>query len=357
MKTRRGGLGRVRWLILCVLLGACGSVSSKGDIWADGSVDGDSAVGGDAGADGSDGADGPEVGAGLTEVGAGLSDGATDVREDGPAVDMAVVPDAARDMASSVDAPPDAGSPETRPPLVCTAPLADCNASLADGCEASINTEARCGSCDVHCQSPTPYCATTGQVSSCVNPAVSLNDQRMEWPCRGAASSDELCTSIATGATCPDGGTSVSRTITVGGKPGATYELTLRFRGVLEPKVYAGGRGPGDHFYVGGEPVASNYNVYRLAVSSPREVYYLNYDEGAGEAHKVFTINHTKAIRVSAGATMTLDIVDSDCALVRNCRDPSATTCQPLVVAGVPPAPAAFDGQFVHIEVLAVTPI
>jgi hypothetical protein len=295
------------------------------------------------------------------DVGAVLPDGGADAHEDAMAADMVIATDAANDTNAPVDSGSpgsDAGSTDTRPPLVCTPPMADCNATLADGCEASLNTEARCGACDVHCQSPTPYCATTGQVSSCVNPAATLNDQRMEWPCRGAASGGaDLCASIASGATCPTGGATTSRTITVGGKPGATYELTLRFRGVLEPKVYAGGRGPGDHFYVGGDPVASNYNVYRLSVSSPREVYYLNYDEGAGEAHQVFTINHTKAVRVSAGASVTLDIVDPDCALVRNCRDTSAATCQPLVVAGVPPAPAAFDGQFVHIEVLAVTPI
>jgi hypothetical protein len=28
----------------------------------------------------------------------------------------------------------------------------------------------------------------------------------------------------------------------------------------------------------------------------------------------------------------------------------------PIVIAGVPPAPTAFDGQFIQMEVLSVTP-
>ena len=241
-------------------------------------------------------------------------------------------------------------------PLTCAAGFGDCNGNRVDGCEQRLDTDLRCGSCDIKCASPAAWCSVEGGTARCLNPAASLQDQRLENACVAPDTSDELCGAIAASATCPAQGRVVVRTLTLGGSPGVGYDVTLRFRGVLEPKIYSGGRGPGDHFYIGGQPTKTNYNVYRLGVSSPKQDYFLNYDEAEGETHRVFAIDYSQTIRMNGGATVTLELDDLDCTLVRNCRAFGSAVCQPYVVAGVPPAPNAFDGQFVHIEVVLVVP-
>ena len=127
--------------------------------------------------------------------------------------------------------------------------------------------------------------------------------------------------------------------------------------GVLEPKVYEGGHGDGDHFYVGGTPTVSNYDSYRLVVSDPAQTYYFNAAEGAGETYRVFALDHTKVVQVSGGATLMLEVTDPDCASIRNCKAFGAAACAPYVIAGIPPAPSGFDGQFVHLDVVNVSAV
>jgi hypothetical protein len=239
-------------------------------------------------------------------------------------------------------------------PLTCTAGFDDCNLNRVDGCETALTDDLHCGTCEHKCISPTPFCGLVGTARTCSNPAQALVDQRLELAC-GPDTASETCSSLPTaGAACPEGGKITRRSFTMGGRAGVVYNVTLRIRGVVEPKVYAGGRGPGDHFYVGGTPTVTNYNSYSLVVSSPAQTYYLNYDEAVGEAHYVFTLDHMKVIQVAGGATINMEVTDRDCAMVKNCQSFDTATCAPYIVAGVPPAPAGFNGQFVHFDVVAV---
>jgi hypothetical protein len=61
-----------------------------------------------------------------------------------------------------------------------------------------------------------------------------------------------------------------------------------------------------------------------------------------------------KSIVVEGGASITLQVVDPDCAMVKNCQSFASATCVPFVVADVPPAPNSFDGQFVQLDVVSV---
>jgi hypothetical protein len=140
---------------------------------------------------------------------------------------------------------------------------------------------------------------------------------------------------------------------TIGGQIGVVYDVTLRIRGVLEPKVYTGGTAETNHFYVGGAATPSLYNAFGIEVSSPPQTYFLNYDEGLGESYRVFAVDHTKVIKMMGGATVTLAISDADCTLVRNCTS-FAGPCSPYVIPDVAPS-AGYDGQFAQIDVVSVT--
>ncbi len=253
---------------------------------------------------------------------------------------------------SPIDPSP-GGAPSS---LTCEANQGDCNEDPADGCEAMLDSATDCGRCKNACTAPlAPYCAKAANAYSCVNPAQTLVGQRLELGCASANPMiPELCASVVDRAVnCPkEGGKLVKHTFTMGGQAGVTYDVTLRIRGVVEPKTYAGGQASPDHFYVGGAPVVSNYNVFSLAVSAPAKSYFLNYD-AQPESYHVFALDHTKVVPITAGATVTLQVVDADCALVRNCQS-FVGACKPYVPAGVPPAPAGFDGQFVDIDVVGV---
>jgi hypothetical protein len=142
------------------------------------------------------------------------------------------------------------------------------------------------------------------------------------------------------------------------GEAGTIYEVVLRIRGVVEPKIYDKGQAGEDHFYVGGEPTPTNYNAYRLQVSMPAQTYFLNsvsamMGETMGATRYVFPLDHTKAISIAGGATVELAVTDADCLMVKNCKS-SAGACAPYVIDGIAPAPAGYNGQFVHIDVASV---
>lgn len=252
---------------------------------------------------------------------------------------------------------PQAGAGGTAP-LSCAMNTADCNRDIDDACETSLDTATDCGACGKACNAPLlPFCAKVSGQYTCTNPAQALLNQRTELPCVAEASGiPELCESVAMrNVNCPKGGKVVSHTFTMGGAEGATYDVSLRIRGVLEPKVYMGGKAGNNHFYVGGSAKASNYNVVSLAVSAPAQTYFLNNADADGELYRAFSVDHTEVIPIKSGASVTLQIVDPDCALVRNCQAFTGA-CSPFVIADVPPAPAGFNGQFVQLDVVKVVP-
>jgi hypothetical protein len=213
-------------------------------------------------------------------------------------------------------------------------------------------------SCKEACQDPKPFCTDVDGTPTCINPAQALSGKRIELGC--VASDDavsQLCPTVADRATqCPAGGKLSMQTIELSGDPATLYSVTLHVRGVLEPRSYVGGKDAGNHFYVGGTgQQPSFYNTYSIAVSSPAQTFYLNADTKA-ESYRVFALDHQKAIVVAGGASITLQVLDPDCAMVKNCQSFETSVCTPHVVAGVPPAPMAFNGQFVQLDVVSVMP-
>lgn len=132
------------------------------------------------------------------------------------------------------------------------------------------------------------------------------------------------------------------------GKPDVLYKVTLHVRGVVEPKNFTGGEVQFEHFQTRGDPVKNDYNFYSLAVSDPAASYTVNRNaEKVG--HYTFPIDYHVTIPIRGGATVTMGAYDSN--------DVAIANHQHHVVAGLPPAPQPFDGQFFQIDVEKVQPL
>jgi hypothetical protein len=130
-----------------------------------------------------------------------------------------------------------------------------------------------------------------------------------------------------------------------GGRPRCTYDLTLRVRGVVEPKNFTGGTVQLEHFQTGGTPVKNDYNFYSLHVSAPEATYTVNRNEKK-VGHYTFPIDYQVTIPVRGRAKLTMGAYDSN--------DVAIANHEHFVVPGVQPAPLPFDGQFFQLDVVSV---
>lgn len=186
---------------------------------------------------------------------------------------------------------------------------------------------------------PPPTCTNTQVLDDnvCLDVATNLQGLRIEMPCKPAGKkADECAAAVA----------KPSKAVQVGGKAGQAYDITLRIRGVVELMSYGGGQA--DNFFnAGGKASDKKANVYELQVSAPANTYYLN----AGNVVKrTWAMDYTKTLRVDSGATVTLAGDSQDSKMVPN-RDLKNAA---QILPDVPPAPAAFDGQFVQVDVVSV---
>jgi len=150
-----------------------------------------------------------------------------------------------------------------------------------------------------------------------------------------------------------------------GGDPSVTYDVTIHVRGNVEPRGYTGGalQDPANlWFYVGGMPGGPNdnrlYNQYKILVSDPKQVYYLNANSrgvlpSSSKDHDTWKIDYTAKLKIKGGAMV--DVANEDL--------PSGMNANFLnvKVEGVPPdllmqEPAGFPGQFFYVEVDSVVP-
>jgi len=211
------------------------------------------------------------------------------------------------------------------------------------------NDIANCGNC-AHACAATEICAA----GTCASVAGSLTGLRWELPCSGTGSAAVNCASRY------DGGAAVVKTAMVQGVDGATYTVTLRFRGIIEQKTYAGGTRGGatgagpdggtnaDFFLVGGTPAGDTWNIYRLSVSDPTTTYYLN--AGSSGSDQVFPVDYRADLPIKAGAIVTLTADSVEGVETRNIGPDGG----PVVVPGIPPSPDWYNGQFIQMDVESV---
>ena len=176
------------------------------------------------------------------------------------------------------------------------------------------------------------------------DPAASLAGLRLEVPCGDHFNGDTECHWNRELTQMADPQWKLKREIvrTFGGRAGTTYDVTFHVRGVVEPKNFTGGGVQLEHFQAGGTPVKNDYNFYSLRVSDPEGTYTFNrHEQKVG--HYTFAIDYRVTIPIRAGATVTMGAYDSN--------DVAIANHEHHVIAGVPPAPQPFDGQFFQLDV------
>src|SRR3954454_20795793 len=170
------------------------------------------------------------------------------------------------------------------------------------------------------------------EAAEAAKPGASIDGFRFEFPCK-----DPWRENPKEGADGPSGlvtgDPKTTDNFTVkkefGGEKGRRYQVTLRFRGVVEPMMYKDGKQVGEYFYIGGEKNNATYNVYQISISSPASHYFLNRQDKVG--HQIFTIDYTQTIEIDGGATVTFHGDGQNGRLITNFKK--------LVVPGIPPAP------------------
>jgi len=251
------------------------------------------------------------------------------------APDGATPPSEADALANDSTPPTDAP-----PPAPCTIPDAGIPGTSCNGaCVDPATDPKNCGGCGTVCNA-----ISVCEVSKCLDVGSSASPLRIELPC-----TDNDSPYCATGA-----GTK-SQSKTIGGTTGKTYRVAIRVRGVVEQKDFTG-TGPGNatgtnagFFVMGGTPDGSNWNNYTLTVSDPPATYRLN--SGQSNHNYCDRLDYTATILAKAGAAIAVSGTNQDPRSAVN-RNQSG---DPIVVANIPPAPQAFDGQFVQIDIESVT--
>jgi|HubBroStandDraft_1064217.scaffolds.fasta_scaffold148681_1 hypothetical protein len=246
---------------------------------------------------------------------------------------------------STADAAPDG-------PVSCVLDAGATGLVCSSGCT-DVNTDpANCGGCGSVCEAGA-ICAH-GQ---CANVAGNLEGLRWQLPCTGVYTSTVCYSEQA------DGSDEQILMSTLSGTSEETYLVTLLFRGVVEEKSYsdddagdalaegAEGGGNAQFFVNGGSPAGDGYNIYQLAVSDPPQTYYLN--AGSSGIQNTWPLDYQATIPMNAGATITLTANAIDDEEINN---NNGVDGGPVLVPGVPPYPAAFNGQFIQMDVVAVTP-
>lgn len=141
----------------------------------------------------------------------------------------------------------------------------------------------------------------------------------------------------------------VSDQSTLQGEEGVVYDVMIQVRGVVEMSSYNGGALDGP-VYVGGY-VDSYWSPFWVEVSEPAQTYWLNPD-GDGDLF-TYGVDYTYTLPVAHGATVELfgDSGNDSCGLFNHDMGGA-----PIVVPGVPPDPVPFNGQFVQIDAVTITP-
>ena len=124
--------------------------------------------------------------------------------------------------------------------------------------------------------------------------------------------------------------------ITLPGDIGGPRPVSIRIRGLSENKGYTGGT-PDSPFYVGGTPNGGGANIFKLTVGT--DVYFINYAIGGAG---VFALDYTRTVTMQAGDTIRLEYDSVDSLEFANSTN--------IVVAGIPPAPDPFNGQFAQVD-------
>jgi hypothetical protein len=144
----------------------------------------------------------------------------------------------------------------------------------------------------------------------------------------------------------------VQSVVMAGGEDGGTYLLTLHVRGLVEEKELQRLRRRVRRrlLIAGGTPAGDGWNICELDVSSPAQTYYLN--NGSSNLFYCLEADYLATVQADTGATLTLTVNPVDSQEISNFDIGDNVTG----IYGVSPYPETYDGQFVQLDLVAVTP-
>jgi hypothetical protein len=146
----------------------------------------------------------------------------------------------------------------------------------------------------------------------------------------------------------------VEKTVTLGGKAGAVYDVRLRVRGIFEPTTIAGGETPQPEqpFYqVGGTVRAREWSAGHIEVTNPKQTYWLNHYPKVG--HIIYNEDFETTIPMAAGATVVVRVVDGNDRQIDNAEVDENRKDRLQIIKGVTDKPLA--GQMLRLDVVRVT--
>jgi hypothetical protein len=144
----------------------------------------------------------------------------------------------------------------------------------------------------------------------------------------------------------------VEKRFTFGGKPGVTYDVALRIRGIFEPTTIADGQAPlAEHPYymVGGTVRAREWSAWHIEVSEPKQTYWLNHYPKVG--HTIYLEDFEATIPVAGGAAVVVRVIDGNDRQIDN-AEPGLPD-RGRIIKGVIDKPLA--GQMLRLDVVRVT--
>lgn len=144
----------------------------------------------------------------------------------------------------------------------------------------------------------------------------------------------------------------IEKAVTLGGKPGAVYDVQLRIRGLFEPTTIREGETPDvarPYYQVGGTIRARDWSAWHIEVSDPKQTYWLNHYPRVG--HVIYKEDFEATIPMAAGATVTVRVVDGNERQMDNTEPGLPDRMQ--VIEGVTDKP--LDGQMLRLDVVRVT--
>lgn len=147
------------------------------------------------------------------------------------------------------------------------------------------------------------------------------------------------------------------------GAPNQLYDVALLFRGVVELGTYSGGSvvgGTGSRMRHGGTYVNDGHNLYKLIVSDPPAVYFLNGTDGVESYFPCYLVRYNATIQIRTGATLTLYADAVNGGEITNFGPSQIVTVlpgePPLTVVQNPHYDEGRWGQFMECDVLSITP-
>ena len=154
------------------------------------------------------------------------------------------------------------------------------------------------------------------------------------------------CNNLVTGNTCHCASI-VNSNLVFNGVFGQTYTITARFRGVVETRAYSGGTpDPNSDWYVGGIDGTGSNNIYKLTISSPNQVFYLNNNA----VHNLVTIDYIQTFQITTGATLNLIGNSVDGIQFANYLNLTVSNNDPSRPINVS---QPYNGEFVQMDILS----